>query len=96
MKNLRKKINEFDCFEDELIECEVIYYKLEFIEHGKIFCEDELKLLAKSIISLIDVINCLLYSLLLYFNFFFTLSAIVNSYQSSLSNMRRIVISKES
>ena len=93
MKSLREKINELDCFENELIEREIIYYRLEFIEHGGVFCEDELKSMIRSITSLTDVINCLLCSLSLYFNSFSALSAVVNSHRSPLPNVRRIVIS---
>ena len=96
MKSLREKINELNYFENELIEREMIYCRLEFIEHDKIFYEDELKSMIRSTISLTDVINCLLYSLLLYFNFFFALSAVVNNHRFSLSNIYHVVIFEES
>ena len=96
IKNLRERINELDCFENELIEYKIIYYKLEFIEYDEVFYENELKSMIKSIISLINIINCLLYSLLLYFNFFFALSAVINNHRFSLSNMHYVIISEES
>ena len=89
---MKERINELNYFENELIEYEMIYYKLEFIEHDEIFCENELKSMIKSRISLIDVINCLLYSLSLHFNSFSILSIVINNRQSSFPNMRRVVI----
>ena len=96
MKGLRERINELNYFENKLIKYEMIYYKLEFIEYNKIFYKNKLKLMIKSIILLINIINYLLYSLLLYFNFFSTFSIIINNHRFSLLNIYHIVISRES
>ena len=94
MKDLKVKISDDDCF--SLIECFVMYYWKKFIEYDEIFYEVKLELPIRLIISLIDIVDCSLCSLLLYFNFFSALSVVINWYQSPLPNIHRAVISGES